>query len=33
MPTTRPRDVPEHHLRHYAVEFRNWITAATAARA
>ncbi|GAA1320676.1 hypothetical protein GCM10009647_053270 [Streptomyces sanglieri] len=33
VPTTCPQDVLEHHLRHYAVEFRNWIIAATAARA
>ncbi|MFG2205578.1 hypothetical protein [Streptomyces sp. NPDC048638] len=33
VPTTCPQDVLEHHLRHYAVEFRNWITAAAAARA
>ena len=28
VPTAGPQDVLEHHLRHYAVEFRNWITAA-----
>ncbi len=33
VPTTCPQDVQEHHLRHYAVEFRNWITAAAAAQA
>ncbi|MFJ5681024.1 hypothetical protein [Streptomyces sp. NPDC093097] len=33
VPTTCPGDVLEHHLRHYAVEFRNWIVAAAAARA
>ncbi|MFD9421454.1 MULTISPECIES: hypothetical protein [unclassified Streptomyces] len=33
LPTTCPDDVLEHHLRHYAVEFRNWIVAAAAARA
>lgn len=33
VPTACPQDVLEHHLRHYAVEFRNWITAAAAARA
>lgn len=33
MPTACPQDVLEHHLRHYAVEFRNWIIAAAAARA
>ncbi|MDJ0380399.1 hypothetical protein [Streptomyces sp. G-G2] len=32
VPTSRPADVLEHHLRHYAVDFRNWITAAAAAR-
>ncbi|MBM7438334.1 hypothetical protein [Streptomyces sp. HB132] len=32
VPTSCPEDVLEHHLRHYAVEFRNWITAASAAR-
>ena len=31
-PVTCPDDVLEHHLRHYAVEFRNWIVAAAAAR-
>ncbi|MCZ4098696.1 hypothetical protein C8250_034225 [Streptomyces sp. So13.3] len=29
-PTACPDDVLEHHLRHYAVEFRNWIVAAAA---
>ncbi|MFJ9407293.1 hypothetical protein [Streptomyces sp. NPDC101393] len=33
LPTTCPEEVLEHHLRHYAVEFRNWITAAAAAGA
>ncbi|MFB7031668.1 MULTISPECIES: hypothetical protein [unclassified Streptomyces] len=33
MPTSCPEEVLEHHLRHFAVEFRNWITAAGAARA
>ncbi|MCX5214755.1 hypothetical protein OG689_36800 [Kitasatospora sp. NBC_00240] len=33
MPTSCPDDVLEHHLRHFAIEFRNWITAAAAARA
>ncbi|GGZ64405.1 hypothetical protein [Streptomyces subrutilus] len=33
VPTSCPPDVLEHHLRHYAVEFRNWIVAAAAARA
>ncbi|WP_406312926.1 hypothetical protein OHA77_30985 [Streptosporangium sp. NBC_01639] len=32
MPSTCPPDILEHHLRHYAVEFRNWIIAAAAAR-
>lgn len=32
VPVTFPPDVLEHHLRHYAVEFRNWIAAAGAAR-
>ncbi|WP_406458564.1 hypothetical protein OG782_36555 [Streptomyces sp. NBC_00876] len=32
-PTACPQDVLEHHLRHYAVEFRNWITAAAVGRA
>ncbi|MFJ9078255.1 hypothetical protein ACIRO3_23920 [Streptomyces sp. NPDC102278] len=31
VPTSCPQDVLEHHLRHYAVEFRNWIIAAAAA--
>ncbi|WP_424217310.1 hypothetical protein ACN20G_35090 (plasmid) [Streptomyces sp. BI20] len=31
-PVTCPDEVLEHHLRHYAVEFRNWIVAAAAAR-
>ncbi|MFF5897465.1 hypothetical protein ACFY8O_16230 [Streptomyces argenteolus] len=33
VPAACPQDVLEHHLRHYAVEFRNWINAAAAARA
>ncbi|MFJ6465562.1 hypothetical protein ACIQM0_31825 [Streptomyces sp. NPDC091387] len=33
VPTTCPPDVLEHHLRHYAVEFRNWILVAAATRA
>lgn len=33
VPATCPREVLEHHLRHYAVEFRNWIVAAAAAAA
>jgi hypothetical protein len=33
LPTACPGDVLEHHLRHFAVEFRNWILAAGAARA
>lgn len=33
VPTTCSPDVLEHHLRHYAVEFRNWIIAAATARA
>ncbi|WP_405010031.1 hypothetical protein [Kitasatospora sp. NBC_01539] len=32
MPTACPQDVLEHHLRHFAIEFKNWITAAAAAR-
>lgn len=32
-PTACPDDVLDHHLRHYAVEFRNWIIAAAASRA
>ncbi|WP_326673836.1 hypothetical protein [Streptomyces sp. NBC_01257] len=32
-PVTCPDEVLEHHLRHYAVEFRNWIVAAAAAAA
>ncbi|ROQ69088.1 hypothetical protein EDD93_3584 [Streptomyces sp. 840.1] len=32
-PTSCPQDVLDHHLRHYAVEFRNWIVTAAAARA
>ncbi|WP_327173266.1 hypothetical protein OG471_38695 [Streptomyces sp. NBC_01336] len=32
-PVTCPDEVLEHHLRHYAVEFRNWIVAAAAAGA
>lgn len=31
LPTSCPEDVLEHHLRHFAVEFRNWITAAATA--
>ncbi|MGW7274429.1 hypothetical protein ACWGH5_28335 [Streptomyces sp. NPDC054864] len=31
-PTSCPKDVLDHHLRHYAVEFRNWMVAAAAAR-
>ncbi|MBP0456435.1 hypothetical protein [Streptomyces montanisoli] len=31
VPTSCPQGVLEHHLRHYAVEFRNWIVAAAAA--
>ncbi|MFG3178527.1 hypothetical protein ACGFZC_26195 [[Kitasatospora] papulosa] len=34
VPAGCPQDVLEHHLRHYAVEFRNWIlAAATSVRA
>ncbi|MFG3133229.1 hypothetical protein ACGFZU_36720 [Streptomyces tendae] len=33
VPTSAPEEVLEHHLRHYAVEFRNWITTAASARA
>ncbi len=32
-PVMCPDEVVDHHLRHYAVEFRNWIVAAAAARA
>ncbi|MFF7335051.1 hypothetical protein ACIQU5_33415 [Streptomyces sp. NPDC090306] len=32
LPTACPREVLDHHLRHFAVEFRNWIVAAGAAR-
>ncbi|MFI5986935.1 hypothetical protein ACIBEA_39495 [Streptomyces sp. NPDC051555] len=32
-PRTCPDEVLDHHLRHYAVEFRNWIVAAAAAGA
>ncbi|WP_328950864.1 hypothetical protein OG778_27030 [Streptomyces sp. NBC_00184] len=32
-PTSCPQDVLDHHLRHYAVEFRNWILAAAEAHA
>ncbi|MFJ8799312.1 hypothetical protein [Streptomyces sp. NPDC102487] len=32
-PTSCPQDVLDHHLRHYAVEFRNWIVAAAEAHA
>ncbi|MFI5866770.1 hypothetical protein [Streptomyces sp. NPDC051546] len=31
-PVACPDEVLDHHLRHYAVEFRNWIVAAAAAR-
>ncbi|MFJ8949289.1 hypothetical protein ACIRO1_04260 [Streptomyces sp. NPDC102381] len=31
-PTACPEDVLDHHMRHYAVEFRNWIVAAAEAR-
>lgn len=30
LPTACPEDVLEHHLRHFAVEFRNWIVLASA---
>ncbi|MGC5396030.1 hypothetical protein ACPXCP_09775 [Streptomyces sp. DT20] len=33
LPTSCPESVLEHHLRHFAVEFRNWIIASAAARA
>ncbi|GJF33641.1 hypothetical protein KNE206_63410 [Kitasatospora sp. NE20-6] len=33
VPSACPEDILEHHLRHFAVEFRNWIVAAAAARA
>ncbi|WP_327119662.1 hypothetical protein OG206_24685 [Streptomyces sp. NBC_01341] len=33
LPTERPQDVLEQHLRHYAAEFRNRIVAAASARA
>ncbi|MFF1926301.1 hypothetical protein ACFVW8_37770 [Streptomyces sp. NPDC058221] len=33
LPTACPESVLEHHLRHFAVEFRNWIVASTTARA
>ncbi|MEU4659346.1 hypothetical protein AB0G32_36365 [Streptomyces sp. NPDC023723] len=33
VPTACTQDVLEHHLRHFAVEFRNWIVAAAAVRA
>ncbi|MFF3641126.1 hypothetical protein [Streptomyces sp. NPDC002564] len=33
LPSACPDEVLDHHLRHYAVEFRNWIVAAAAARA
>ncbi|GAA3309980.1 hypothetical protein GCM10020295_75870 [Streptomyces cinereospinus] len=33
VPASAPEVVLEHHLRHYAVEFRNWIIAAASARA
>ncbi|MEU1122069.1 hypothetical protein ABZ371_00395 [Streptomyces sp. NPDC005899] len=32
-PVSCPDEVLDHHLRHYAVEFRNWIVAAAAAQA
>ncbi|AEN13558.1 MULTISPECIES: hypothetical protein [unclassified Streptomyces] len=32
VPSSCPHEVLDHHLRHYAVEFRNWIVAAAAAR-
>ncbi|MEU9060818.1 hypothetical protein AB0D13_18680 [Streptomyces sp. NPDC048430] len=32
-PVTCPDEVLDHHLQHYAVEFRTWIVAAAAARA
>ncbi|MCX5403105.1 hypothetical protein OHA37_04305 [Streptomyces sp. NBC_00335] len=32
-PVACPDEVLDHHLRHYAVEFRNWIVAAAEARA
>ncbi|WP_327302886.1 hypothetical protein OG730_04230 [Streptomyces sp. NBC_01298] len=32
-PVACPDEILDHHLRHYAVEFRNWIVAAAAARA
>ncbi|AYG85022.1 hypothetical protein DWB77_07238 [Streptomyces hundungensis] len=32
-PTSCPQDVLDHHRRHYAVEFRNWIIAAAEAQA
>ncbi|RII20531.1 hypothetical protein DSC45_04825 [Streptomyces sp. YIM 130001] len=33
LPTTCPKNVLDHHLRHYAVEFRNWIVAASETQA
>lgn len=33
LPTACPDEVLEHHMRHFAVEFRNWIVAAGEARA
>ncbi|MFC8491507.1 hypothetical protein ACFUJU_11995 [Streptomyces sp. NPDC057235] len=32
-PVTCPGEILDHHLRHYAVEFRNWIVATATARA
>ncbi|MFJ1901636.1 hypothetical protein [Streptomyces sp. NPDC088115] len=32
LPTSCPEAVLEHHLRHFAVEFRNWIVASAATR-
>ncbi len=32
LPSSCPDDVLDHHLRHFAVEFRNWIVAAAEAR-
>lgn len=28
LPAAAPRDIAQHHLRHYAIEFRNWTEAA-----
>ncbi|MFB7652421.1 MULTISPECIES: hypothetical protein [unclassified Streptomyces] len=33
LPSSSPAEVLEHHLRHFAVEFRNWIMAAAVANA